>query len=155
MELSTDPLTRQERDALMAAVQHPERVGNELLTQLGSIRFANASLAVVRDAIAATLIESGLDAEGWVERVSAQASPGFEALVSQLAVAPIPQTSDRLDAYCRDVVVGLVDRDLLRQKADVLGSMQRSQAVGDAARAAELGREAARLEEERRRLRAE
>lgn len=150
--LPTDPLTRSERDALMAVLQHPEAVGEELLGRLAELRFVNPVLSVVRDAVVAAQ-HAGDDGSGWVEQVAAQAPTEFESLVSQLAIAPIPQRPDHVAAYCRDVVVGIVDRDLLRQKSEVLGAMQRARGEGDEERSAELSREAARLEEERRRLR--
>src|SRR5690606_16139122 len=107
MDLPTDPVTRGERDALMAVGQHPGEVGRELLGRLARVRRANATLAVVRDALAAALAErpgGEVPGEGWAEAIAGQAPPGFAGLVSQLAVAPIPQRPDQLGVYCRGVV---------------------------------------------------
>ncbi|MBN9606667.1 MAG: DNA primase [Actinomycetales bacterium] len=150
-DLPADPMTRGERDALMALLQHPEAVDAELAARLVRVRFANATLAVVRDAVAAALEHR--ESAAFVERVAEQAPPGFEGLVSQLAVAPLPADAAGVAAYCRGVVAGLVDRDLLREKAEVLGALQRAAADGDGERQRELARRAAELETERRRLR--
>jgi len=53
------------------------------------------------------------------------------------------------------VVAALVDRDLLRQKAEVLGAMQRAKSEGDQERWDRLSRESVALETERRQLRKE
>ena len=156
MDLPTDPLTRGERDALMAILQHPEHVGRELLERVTQVKVGNAALGVVRDAVAAALAEVQGDPDSedrWVASVAEQAPAGFTSLVSQLAIAPIPQRPDQIGAYCRDVVTSLIDRDLLRLKAEVLGAMQRAQSDGDQERWSILARESAALETERRRLR--
>ncbi|HWH26817.1 MAG TPA: DNA primase, partial [Pseudolysinimonas sp.] len=54
-ELPTDPITRSERDALMAILQHPTDVGAELVERATRVRFVNATLSVVRDAVSASL----------------------------------------------------------------------------------------------------
>ncbi len=156
MDLPTDPLTRGERDALMAILQHPEHVGRELLERVTQVKVGNAALGVVRDAVATALAEVEGDPaseDRWVASVAEQAPAGFTSLVSQLEIAPIPQRPDQIGAYCRDVVTSLIDRDLLRLKAEVLGAMQRAQSDGDQERWSILARESAALETERRRLR--
>ena len=51
--------------------------------------------------------------------------------------------------------MSLIDRDLLRQKAEVLGAMQRSKSEGDQERWTRLSLQSAALETERRQLRKE
>jgi len=153
-DLPVDPHTRGERDALMAVLQHPEAVEPELVARLAEVRFGNATLAVVRDAVASRLATAGADGD-WVAGVAEEAPPGYQSLVTQLAVAPIPQKPSAIAVYCRSVVVALVDRELLRRKAELVGAMQRASAEGDTARWAELSRESAAIETERRRLRDE
>ena len=152
-ELPTDPITRGERDALMAMLQHPEAVGHELMSRAMQVRFGNPTLAVIRDGIAASIDQAS--APDWMQHVAAQVPTDFLSLVIQLGVAPIPQRADALAAYCEGVVVGLVDRDLLRQKAEVLGAMQRAKSEGDQERWTRLSLESAALETERRQLRKE
>jgi len=153
MELPTDPITRGERDALMAMLQHPEAVGHELMSRAMQARMSNATLAVIRDGIAASIDQAS--APDWLQQVGAQVPAGFQSLVIQLGVAPIPQREDAVAEYCEGVVAALVDRDLLRQKAEVLGAMQRAKSEGDQERWDRLSRESVALETERRQLRKE
>jgi len=152
-ELPTDPITRGERDALMAMLQHPEAVGHDLMSRAMRVRFGNTTLAVIRDGIAASLDQAS--APDWLQRVGDQVPGGFQSLVIQLGVAPIPQRDDQVAEYCEGVVAALVDRDLLRQKAEVLGAMQRAKSEGDQERWDRLSRESVALETERRQLRKE
>lgn len=152
-DLPIDPITRSERDALMALVQHPEAVGRTLTERVLAARFTNPTLAVIRDGVAASLDD--FESSGWVDRVSREVPEAFRSLVSQLAVAPILSRSDRLVEYCEKVVADLVDRDILREKAELVGAMQRARADGDTDRLSELSRRSVSLESERRQLRKE
>jgi DNA primase len=152
-ELPVDPITRSERDTLMALVQHPEAVGRDLAGRALDARFVNPTLSVVRDAIAASMDD--FEAPGWVSRIVSEVPGSFASLVEQLAIAPIPQKPDRLAEYCRQVVADLVDRDLLRQKSELVGAMQRASAEGDTERWNELSRRSVALESLRRQLRNE
>lgn len=152
-ELPADPVTRMERDALMAILQHPQEVGSVLVAKAAEARFANPTLAVVRDAVRASL--DRLAEPEWLQHVAGEVPQGFGTLVTQLGVAPIPERREQLGVYCRGVVSSLVDRDLLRRKGEVLGAMQRARADGDHEREAALSRESAALESERRELRGE
>src|SRR5690606_14826977 len=53
--LRTDTITRTERDVLMAVLQHPDLVGEQLVAKAARIRFTDPALAVVRDAVAVNL----------------------------------------------------------------------------------------------------
>lgn len=151
--LPGDPVTRGESEALMAMLQHPTAVGLELLTRATQVRFSNPTLSVIRDGIAASI--EHVTAPGWLPYVAEQVPTAFATLVTQLAVAPIPQRPDQLEAYCEGIVAALVDRDIVRQRAEVLGAMQRAKADGDLARVAQLQRRSADLEVERRQIRKE
>lgn len=153
MELPTDPVTRMERDALMAILQYPQFVGAPLVAKAVEARFTNATLAIVRDAVRAQLDQ--LESPEWLQRVGEEVPAGFESLVTQLGVAPIPERAEQLGVYCRGVVTSLVDRDLLRRKGELLGAMQRARSEGDREREAALSRESVALEAERRELRGE
>lgn len=152
-ELPTDPVTRMERDALMAILQFPQAVGPALVAKAVESRFTNQTLAVVRDGIRAQL--DALDSPEWLQRVGEEVPQAFASLVTQLGVAPIPERAEQIATYCRGVVTSLVDRDLLRRKGELLGAMQRARAEGDSEREAALGRAAVQLESERRELRGE
>jgi DNA primase len=152
MQLPTDPATRLERDAIMAMLQQPEVIGDPLLRRASQAGFANASLAVVRDGIASTMVE-GIGA-GWLDRVIAEVPAPFAMLVKELGVAPLPEKEGReLTIYCQGVTTNLIDRDLLRRKAELLGSLQRTDATADPARYRELQVALMQTESERRELR--
>jgi DNA primase len=151
VDLPTDPATRGERDALMAILQNPAAVGDDLLHRVADVRFSNASLAVVRDGVAVSLPA----ADDFVDRVAEAVPAEFASLAHQLAVAPIPTRPEKLDAYCSSIVTDLVVRDLLRRRGELVGAMQRAKGEGDQARWDTLRAEDVRLETERRRLRNE
>ncbi|MBB5632233.1 DNA primase [Cryobacterium mesophilum] len=149
--LPTDPVTRLERDALMAVLQQPEEVGRDLILRMGDVSFTNATLTVVRDGIAASM--DGFGTPGWVDRVAEEVPAVFSGIVSQLVVAPIPEKSDReLSIYCKGVVASLVGRDLLARKAELLGRLQRTDAAAEPDRYRDIQRELMSVEADRRAL---
>jgi DNA primase len=153
MKLPTDPATRLERDALMAVLQHPLEVGADMIRRVSQVAFADNTLAVVRDAIATSL--ERWNQETWLSIVADEVPPTFATLVKQLGVAPIPEREDRIAVYCRSVTADIVDRDLLRQKRDLLGAMQRLDAASEPEKYAQVQRDLVRVETERRALRTE
>ncbi|MCX7522330.1 DNA primase [Microbacterium sp. STN6] len=151
--LPVDPATRLERDALQALVQHPTLVGRDLAARAVRSGMTNPALAVVRDAMAGAL--DALEAADWISRIIAEAPAPFTGLVQELAVAPIPERSEReLTMYARGVVSGLIDKDLLHRKAELLGRLQRADSA-DAAAYRAIQQELLAVETERRRLREE
>ncbi|MGV8896114.1 MAG: DNA primase [Rhodoglobus sp.] len=151
--LATDTTTRTERDVLMAILQHPELVGSALMSKAAAVGFGDASLEIVRDAVAVSIAHA--ESADWVARVTAEVPQRYATLVNQLAVAPIPAREDKLPVYCTSIVSDFIDRDLLREKRSVMGMMQRLDAAADPARYAEVQRELVRIETERRVLRNE
>ena len=153
VELPTDPVTRLERDGLMAMLQRPTLIGRDILDSAVQTSFANTSLAVVRDAIAASLAH--FDASDWLERVVAEVPDGFKNLVQELAMANLPERTEKdVARYVRDITIVLIDKDLLRLKAELLGRLQRADAA-DTEMYRTLQRELVRVEAERRALREE
>ena len=153
VDLPTDQATRLERDALMAMLQHPTDIGREMLARAARVGFSSATLAVVRDAIATSL--DHLESADWVATIVREVPAPFASLVQQLAIAPIPQREEQLAAYCQGVTASLVELDLLRAKADLLGSLQRTDATADPDRYARIQRDLMNVEIERRVLRNE
>jgi DNA primase len=152
-ELPNDPSTRLERDALQAMLQYPDALGPELLRHAVDCRFGNPSLAVIRDGIASVLASP--DPALRVDRVVQEVPQPFAGVVRQLAVAPVPQRGeDELAAYVRGIVSSLIDRELLRQKSELLGRLQRTDR-SDTATYATLQRALMDLETERRALRSD
>ncbi|TFC96718.1 MULTISPECIES: DNA primase [Cryobacterium] len=151
LDLATDPVTRMERDGLMAMLQRPTLVGAPLIQRAVQTHFSNSTLALVRDAIAATVPHH--DAADWLDRIVAEVPPPVENLVKELAMASLPERSEREVArYVRDITVALIHSDLLRQKAELLGRLQRADATNREVYVA-LQRELVRVEAERRNLR--
>ncbi|MDQ1579822.1 MAG: primase [Microbacteriaceae bacterium] len=151
VQLPTDLATRLERDALMAMLQLPSLVGRELTQRATQASFTNQSLAVVRDGIATTL--DAMETPEWLTKVIDEVPAPFATLVKQLGVAPIPERSEReLEAYARGVTGALIERDLLRRKAELLGQLQRAD-PGNRDAYSQLQRELVQVEAERRKLR--
>ena len=151
MQLPTDPTTRLERDALMAMLQYPTDVGLDFIRRGANVTFTDNTLAVVSDAIATSA--EHWEAPDWLARVSDEVPLPFATLVKQLGVAPIPERPELIGSYCKDVVAGLIDRDLLRQKKDLLGALQRTDATAEAEKYGQVQRDLVRVEAERRALR--
>ena len=152
MQLPTDPTTRLERDALMAMLQYPAEVGLDFIRRGANVTFTDNTLAVVSDAIATSA--EHWEAPDWLARVSDEVPLPFATLVKQLGVAPIPARPELIGAYCKDVVAGLIDRDLLRQKKELLGALQRTDATAEVEKYGQIQRDLVRVEGERRALRA-
>jgi DNA primase len=76
-------------------------------------------------------------------------------LVGELAVAPLPERTEReLAVYVRSVAASLVERDLLRVKRELVGALQRTDPADREAYSA-LQRRLVETEAERRSLRDE
>jgi DNA primase len=151
VDLPADPVTRIERDALMAMLQHPTQVGLDLVQRAVQTSMSNTSLAVVRDALAAALPSAS--APDWLAKVVAETPAPLANLVTELAMAPLPERAEReVTRYVRDITTVLIEKDLLRQKADLLGRLQRADATNREVYVA-IQRELVRVEAERRNLR--
>jgi DNA primase len=152
VHLPTDPATRLERDALMAILQQPEAVGRELVERASQVVYSNPSLAVVRDGIAVSM--EAFATSGWLERLASEVPAPFATLVRELALAPLPEKPNRdLSIYCKAVVADIIERDLLRRKADLLGQMQRTDGAGEPEKYRAIQVEIVAVESERRALR--
>lgn len=123
--LPNTPSTWLERDAIMAMLQHPGAIDPELYAQASTALVSEPSLAVIRDAIAVNLPAE--QSPAWVERVIHSTPAPFVDFARELAIAPLPQkNAELLDAYARDVVTSLLERDLLSLKAELVRRLQRS-----------------------------
>jgi DNA primase len=152
--LPNDPITRMERDAVMAMVQQPGHVGAPLLGLAAAATFSAPMLSVVRDAVVANVDAVG--AGDWLDRLLQDVPAPFRGLVQELALAPIPaRTDEDLAIYARSIVVALVERDLLARKASLLGQLQRADPHEQADRRAEIQRQLVDIDAQRMRLRAD
>jgi len=126
-------------------------VGLDLVQRAVQTSMSNTSLAVVRDALAAALPSAA--APDWLAKVVAETPAPLANLVTELAMAPLPERAEReVTRYVRDITTVLIEKDLLRQKADLLGRLQRADATNREVYVA-IQRELVRVEAERRNLR--
>jgi DNA primase len=150
-QLPTDPVTRLERELLMALLQHPDEIPLETARRALHTTFSQPALATVRDALLAAIDAYGTSE--WARRVADESPQAFSPLVTQLAIAPLPIREGFAAEYCRGVTTSLIERDLLRRKTELLGALQRTDATAEPERHRALQRELVELEAERRRVR--
>ena len=150
-QLPTDPVTRLERELLMALLQHPGEIPIETAKRALHTTFTQPALATVRDAVLAAL--DAYATPDWARRVAEEAPPAFSPLVTQLAIAPLPMRDGRTAEYCAGVTTSLIDRDLLRRKTELLGALQRTDAADDPERHRALQQQLVEVEAERRKVR--
>ncbi|WP_426624053.1 DNA primase [Leifsonia sp. McL0607] len=120
----TDPTQRTERESLMVLLQLPEEVGADRASRAVQVPFSNPTHAVVRDAIASQL--PSIADPGWVDRILAEVPQAYEPTVNALAVAALPQAGTDVGRYARSILDGLIDRDLLREKAELTSRLART-----------------------------
>jgi DNA primase len=120
----TDPTQRTERESLMVLLQLPAEVGAERAARALQVPFVNPTHAVVRDAIASQL--PSMADPGWVDRVLAEVPQAYAPTVNALAVGALPQTGSDVGRYARSILDGLIDRDLLREKAELTSRLART-----------------------------
>jgi DNA primase len=151
-QLPSTTAMRLERDALMAMLQFPTKVGSELLARATLVGFSNGALALVRDAIATNL--DSHERHDWVMVIQEAVPEAVKQLVAQLAVAPVPERPERdIDLYLREVTISLIERDLVRRKEELLGQSQRTDPAADPDAYRALQVQIVRVEAERRALR--
>jgi len=151
--LSKDPVTTLERDVLMVLLQHPDVVPAERATAVLSTQFSHAAIALVRDAMLSVFDQYQDGA--WVSRVTAETPEALQPLVGQLSVAPLPESKAQTERYCLGVTATLLDRDLLRQKAELMSTLQRTDAATDPAGHRVVQEQLVTIEAKRRALRDE
>jgi DNA primase len=120
----TDPTQRTERESLMVLLQLPAEVGADRAARAVQVPFVNPTHAVVRDAIASQL--PSIAEPGWVDRILAEVPVAYEPTVNALAVAALPQAGSDVGRYARSILDGLIDRDLLREKAELTSRLART-----------------------------
>jgi DNA primase len=149
--LANDPVTLLERDGLMVLLQHSEIVDKGRATAVLSTSFSHGALALLRDAMVSAFEHYGTP--GWVSKVTDETPPALATLVGQLAVAPLPGGADQIDRYCNGVTASLLDRELLRKKAELLSTLQRSDPERDPTGYRDVQEKLVAVEKERRDLR--
>ena len=122
--LPNTPAVRGERDALMAMLQYPEIVGEDLLVQAVAVQFHEEPFARVAAAIRSEV--TSLTNPGWLDRVIERVPDSYQGLTRELALSPIPQRNpDGIAHYVTSIVSALIERDLLALKNEMLYRLQR------------------------------
>lgn len=152
-DLPNDPITRLERDALGAVLQYPKMLSEVQLDGVLAANFSDASLDTVRNAIVAT--RGTLGTPQWLPEVHEEVPSSFVPLVTDLSMAPLPAGPgpEQVAAYVRSVTAALVERDLLRRKAELLGELKRTDIETDPLGHRELSERLVEVERRKRELR--
>ncbi len=152
-DLPNDPITRLERDALGAVLQYPNMLSEVQLDGVLAANFSDASLDTVRNAIVAT--RGTLGTPQWLPHVHEEVPASFVPLVTDLSMAPLPAGPgpEQVAAYVRSVAAALVERDLLRRKAELLGELKRTDIETDPLQHRELSEQLVEVERRKRELR--
>lgn len=148
-QLANDPATRLEREAIVVMLQQGELLPTDLAQRAVISYVANPSLEIVRDGM---LVNIDRVAErGFVDAVAESVPAGVVGLVRELSMSPINTNEKSLERYSVGAVKALVQRDMLREKANLQSQAMRMRAK-DPEAARELDLQVASLENERRRL---
>jgi DNA primase len=123
--LQNDPVTLIERDALMVLLQQPVLVGQERAVKVLQADITHGALALVRDAMLSAF--DSFDAPDWVAKVQAEVPESLHVFVQQLSVHPLPERAEQEGRFAKGVTATLLDKDLLRRKAQLLSSLQRAE----------------------------
>ncbi|HEY5515867.1 MAG TPA: DNA primase, partial [Pengzhenrongella sp.] len=158
-----DPVARTERTALEVVLQLPALVPAEF-DDLGDDAFSAPAYRAVHEAIRAAGGLQGAREElaaagdrgsaAWVARVQEEAASPVAGLVTELAVAPLPEDrAEVLPDYVRGVVLAILEIGFTRRIADLRGRLQRMDGVADPGGYQALFTELIALENRRRTLR--
>ncbi len=129
-----DPAVRLEHDVLVAVLQYPGFVP-AAFDDLGEDAFDVPAWRAVHGAIRAAggaATGAAGPADRWVEAVVRQAAEPLRALITQLAVTPLPEDRESaLPAYVAGLARALIDHGLMRRIADARSRLQRTDAARD------------------------
>ncbi|WP_077489134.1 DNA primase [Sinomonas mesophila] len=151
-----DPAATMERQALEVVLQQPRMLDDAAWAEFSAARFvAPAHLAVHTAIGAAGRPGASEPPAAWIERVRHELPEGLRPLLAELAVTPLPATTEAsLERYCRDILAGLAELQITAQKADRMGQLQRLDPAASPEEYQRLNRELMELELRRRALRA-
>lgn len=152
-DLPNDPSTRLERDVLQVVLQQSSAVDSQAIDRALDASFQHPALSVIRDATLS--VREALGTPAMLELLDEELPEGFSSLAREIALSPLPERErGHLELYCRGVINGLIDRELLRQKAELLSRLQRT-AMTDTEAYQAIQKALLDIEQERRSLREE
>ena len=130
-----DPVAQIERTALEVVLQQPALVPEEF-DDLPADAFGAPAYRAVHEAVRAAgglVVARTLgNATAWVGAVIEEAGENLRPLVTELAVAPLPEDRpESLDGYVKGVVRSLVEMGFTRHIAELRGRLQRMDAEAD------------------------
>jgi DNA primase len=112
-----------ERDALMGVMQFGHRLDRALRAQAMALPFRHPALDAIRSAVVAV---ADLDRLGWAADAVGSVREPFRSLAAELLTADFPaQTDDVALASASSLCRRLILRSLDREKAELLGAIQR------------------------------
>ncbi|WP_182173935.1 DNA primase [Flaviflexus equikiangi] len=145
-----DPIERIERESLEVILQMPNYAGAAGVDDLPSETFVVPVHRSIHDAIRAAggvaayslkadefasrgVADAGGKANAWfIDQVCAQAEPEVATAISQIAVAPIPQTDpEGMWNYARGIILSLLRLGVTRQIGEIRGRLQRTNPEDD------------------------
>ena len=144
-----------ERQALEVVLQQPAMLDAAAWDEFAGARFVAPAHAALHSAIAAAGRQGEQEAvSAWIERVRHELPEGLRPLLAELAVTPLPATTEEsLERYCRDILAGLAELQITAQKAELMGRLQRLDAAAAPEEFQQLNRRLMELELRRRALR--
>jgi len=151
--LPTDPVTLLERDALAVLIQLAADIPQDRAVQVLQGHFTHGALQVIRDAMVSSFDHYATAA--WVQSLVDEVPETLTLFVQQLAVFPLPDRTDQVSRYGLGVTGSFLDRDLLRRKAELLGTLQRLDPEADQGKYREIQEALVQVENSRRALREE
>jgi len=126
-----DPVARVERAALQCMLQLPHQVPVEEADSLGENAFEVPAHRAVHNAVRAVgglRAAAALSRQAWVDAVHEQAPEVVRPLVTQLAVEPVPATTEEaLSRYASDIVLRVAEVDVSRAVGTLHSRVQRLQ----------------------------
>jgi DNA primase len=149
--LPNDPVTLLERDVLTVLLQLPNEVPSDHAARVLQGHYTHGALQVVRDAMVAAF--DAYAGAGWVAQVVDEVPESLRSFVQQLAVSPLPDKLGTQSRYAMGVANSFLGRDLLRQKAELLGTLQRLDAEAEPERFRQIQQALVDIESARRQLR--
>jgi DNA primase len=124
-----DPIARAEREALECMLQVPRLVPASDADSLGDGAFEVPSLRAIHHAIRSAggmAAAATLSAQAWAEAVREEAPEAVAALVTELAVTPLPtDTDEALARYASSVVLRVAEVDVSRAIGTLRSRLQR------------------------------
>lgn len=152
-DLPNDPTTRHERDVIAAVLQYPHMLSEAQLDGVLSYRFSDPSLDTIRNAIITS--RPALGTPQWLPQVQEDLPQAFMPLAMDLSMVALPTGPgpEQVAAYVRSLAASLIERDLLRRKAELLSELQRTDIETDPMRHRELSEELVAVEQRKREIR--